>query len=177
MIRHALGKLLSVGAAGAVLLTAGFTVISAGSAVAAPVTGEDDALPYIVETFDYPNAAKILKEQGIALRKGDGHIVLANCLDPDGQDIQVTTSISYPGQPVPGQYCFKVTGTGKSGYLTLEIPEVYNIMTGDVSIQASLTADKKTESVKVDKNTVHGFGAGATPPGTPPVLVELRVTG
>ncbi|MFH8349592.1 hypothetical protein [Streptomyces sp. NPDC018045] len=151
--------------------------MSADSAVAAPAAGEDGTLSYIVETFDYSNVAKILKEQGIALRKADGHILLANCLDPNGQDIQVSTSISYPGQPVRGRYCFKVTGTGKTGYLTLEIPKVYNIMTGDVAIQASLTADKKAESVNVGKNAIHGFGAGATPPGTPPVLVELRVTG
>ncbi|OKI07317.1 hypothetical protein A6A06_35990 [Streptomyces sp. CB02923] len=176
MIRHVRKKLLSTGAIGIAALVTGLTAMSAGSAVAAPAAGEDDDFPYAVETFDYPNAAKILKEQGIALRKGDGHILLTDCLDPD-KDIQVSTSFQHPGQTLPGRYCFKVTGTGKSGYLSLEVPAVYSVMTGDVSVRASLTADGRTESVDVGKNVTKGLGTGATPPGTPPYLVELRVTG
>ncbi len=177
MIPRARGKLLSAGAVTTAVLVTGLTALTGGYAVAAPTTGDDDLPPYAVETFEYPNAAKILKEQGITLRKGDGHIVLADCLDPAGKDIQVSTSLRHPGQTVPGRYCFKVTGAGKTGYLSLEVPRVYNVMTGDVAVQASLTADKKTESVNVGKNDMKGFDSTNGTPDGYPVLVELRVTG
>ncbi|KAA6222047.1 hypothetical protein CP973_08870 [Streptomyces albofaciens JCM 4342] len=169
--------MFAAGAAAVAVLVTGLTALVAGSATAAPTTGEDDAPPYAIETFEYPNAAKILKEQGITLRKGDGRIVLGDCLDPAFKDIQVSTSVRHPGQTVPGRYCFKVTGTGKSGYLALEVPKVYNVMTGDVAIRASLTADKKTESVNVGKNDIKGFDSADGTPAGYPVLVELRVTG
>ncbi|OKI02615.1 hypothetical protein A6A06_16545 [Streptomyces sp. CB02923] len=177
MISAARGKLFSAGAVGAAVLVTGLTALAGGSAVAAPTTGDEDVPPYAVETFEYPDAAKILKEQGIALRRGDGHIVLGDCLDPASQDIQVSTAFRHSGQTVPGRYCFKVTGTGKSGYLTLEVPRVYNVITGDVTVQASLTANKKTESVNVGKNDIKGFGSADDTPAGFPVLVELRVTG
>ena len=34
---------------------------------------------YAIEDFGYPNADKILAEQNIALKRGDGHILLADC--------------------------------------------------------------------------------------------------
>ncbi|MEV0374200.1 hypothetical protein AB0I10_31090 [Streptomyces sp. NPDC050636] len=144
---------------------------------AAQRSADDVSPPYAVETFDYPNAAKILKEQGILLRKGDGHIVLADCRNPDSKDIQVLTSVKHPGQTMQGRYCFKVTGTGKIGYLTLELPQVYNIMTGDVAVQADLTSAGETQSVDVPKNAIKGVGPGANPPAGPTVLVALRVKG
>lgn len=153
------------------------SIIASGTpSVAAVSTGPDETpLPSAVETFEYPNAAKILKEQGIALRKGDGHILLADCRV--SKDIQVMTSMDHPGQTERGLYCFKVTGTGKTGYLSLEIPKVYNIMTGDVAVRASLTAEGQTQTVTVPKNDGKGVGTGGTPPTAPTVLVELRVTG
>ncbi|MFB1044436.1 hypothetical protein [Streptomyces chrestomyceticus] len=144
------------------------------SAAAAPGTADEATLPYSVETFDYPNAAKILKERGIALRKGDGHIVLAKDCNVT-QDIAILTSDV--GNPDRGRYCFKVTGTGKTGYLTLEIPKVLVIKTADYHVQASVTADGTTTSVDVPKNQKASVGEGTNPPGGPAVLVELRVTG
>ncbi|MDT0453796.1 hypothetical protein [Streptomyces hesseae] len=126
--------------------------------------------PYTVETFEYPNAAKILKEQGIALHKGDGHILLADC--KISTDIQVFTRHNKEGR-----YCFKVTGTGKTGYLSLEIPQAFNVTTGDYAVRASVTADGKTSIVDIPKNDVRAIGEGTNPPGSPASLVELRVTG
>ncbi|MEU1310872.1 hypothetical protein ABZ419_18550 [Streptomyces cinnamoneus] len=165
--------MLTAGAIGAAAVIAGVSAL--GVAAAAPAPADDATPPSAVETFAYPNAEKILKEQGIALRKGDGHILLADC--KVSRDIQVMTSVDHPGQTERGMYCFRVTGTGKTGYLTLEVPKVYNIMTGDVAVRAKLTAEGKTETVSVAKNDAAGVGSGAPVPGAPTTLVELRVNG
>lgn len=141
-----------------------------GVAVAAPVAADETTLPSAVETFDYPNAEKILKEQGITLRKGDGHIILVNC--KVASDIVVGTR-----QNVTGRYCFKVTGNGKSGYLALEIPEAFHIKTEDYAVQAKLIAEGETQTVDVPKNGFKGVGEGTPVPGAPTVLVELRING
>ncbi|WP_372407415.1 hypothetical protein [Streptomyces luteireticuli] len=128
-----------------------------------------------METFEYPNAAKILKERGITLHKGDGHILLADC--GLTQDIVVlSTRIDEPN-PDRGRYCFKVTGTGRSGYLSLEIPKVISISTGDYLVRANVTADGRTTTVDVPRNETKPVGQGTNPPGSPAVLVDLRVTG
>ncbi|WKK25163.1 hypothetical protein QZH56_05975 [Streptomyces olivoreticuli] len=167
-------RTLTVGAIGSASLVLGVWAMGTAVAAPAPTPTEEPTPPSAVETFDYPNAAKILKEQGIALRKGDGHILLADC--KVSRDIQIMTSMDHPGQSERGLYCFKVTGTGRTGYLTLEIPKVYNIMTGDVAVRAGLTAEGQTQTVTVPKNDAKGVGTAGTPPTAPTVLVELRVT-
>ncbi|QLE76314.1 hypothetical protein FGW37_25235 [Streptomyces rectiverticillatus] len=144
------------------------------TAAPAPAPTDDDVPPFAVETFDYPNAAKILQEQGIELRKGDGRILLADC--KVSQTIQISTSVNHPGQSKPGLYCFKVTGNGKSGYLELKVPGVYGIMTDDVAVQATLSAEgKRQDPVVLGKNDAAGVGVGARVPGAPTTLIELRV--
>ncbi|MFF8966097.1 hypothetical protein ACF1BK_25480 [Streptomyces globisporus] len=174
MILRARGMMVT-GAVAAVTVVAGLSAL----AVAAPQTvpgaarqPADGEPPSVVEDFTYPGAERILQEQGIELRKGNGRILLADCAV--AKDIQVTTSVRHPGQTEPGKYCFQVSGPG---YLTMEVPKVFNILTGDVAVQAKLTADGKTQSVDVAKNDIVGVGAGANPPGAPTVLVELRVSG
>ncbi|MGA5130731.1 hypothetical protein [Streptomyces blastmyceticus] len=130
--------------------------------------------PSIVETFEYPGAAKILKEQGIALRKGDGHIVLADCRM--SSDIRVMTEFKHPGQTQQGTYCFKVTGTGKAGWLTLEVPQVYMVSTGDYALDVKVDSNAGREQVKVAKNDYKGVGKGADPSNDATTLIELRVT-
>ncbi|MEU4209054.1 hypothetical protein AB0F13_03445 [Streptomyces sp. NPDC026206] len=146
-----------------------------GVATAAPDPADDDAMSFAVENFAYPDAAKALKEHGVALRRGDGHIVLADC--NVSRDIVVLSSRTEEPNPDRGKFCFKVTGTGKTGYLSLEIPKVHHLSTGDFAIRASLTADGKTTDVSVDKNEDASVGQGTKAPGSPTVLVELRVTG
>ncbi|MCC3774088.1 hypothetical protein K6I33_002307 [Streptomyces sp. UNOB3_S3] len=144
-----------------------------GAATAAPASADEEQLSYAVENFEYPNAAKILQERGIILRKGDGHIVLGDC--KTDEDIVVnSTSVNNADR---GRYCFKVTGTGKTGYLTLEIPKVVTISAGDYAVRAKVTADSQTTTVDVPKNEMTSVGQGTTRPGGPAVLVELRVTG
>ncbi len=166
-----------VGAVAAVTVMAGLSALVVAEAAPQKVPGAarqaaGSEFPSTVEDFAYPGAEKILQEQGIELRKGDGGILLADCAV--AKDIQVTTSVRHPGQTEPGKYCFQASGPG---YLTLEVPKVFNILTGDVAVQAKLTADGKTQEVAVPKNDIVGVGAGGNPPGTPTVLVELRVAG
>lgn len=161
-------RTLTAGAIAVASLVSG--ALAPGVATAAPGPADDPIPPSAVETFEYPNAAKILKEKGIALRKGDGHILLAEC--SVSTDIQVFTRHNSEGR-----YCFKVTGTGKAGYLSLEIPETFIVATGEYAVRASVTAEGNTSTVDVPKNNSRSVGEGAVPPGPPAVLVELRVTG
>ncbi|MEU5426419.1 hypothetical protein AB0H73_12535 [Streptomyces olivoreticuli] len=161
-------KIMLAGALGAASLIVG--TYTPGAAVAAPAPTEEATPPSAVETFEYPNADKILRERGIALRKGDGHILLADCAS--SSNIVVLTRYNKEGR-----FCFKVTGNGKSGYLALEIPDAFNILTEDYALQAKLTSDGKTQTVDVPKNGFKEVGEGTVPPSAPVVLVELRITG
>ncbi|GHC53868.1 secreted protein [Streptomyces cinnamoneus] len=153
----------------AVAATAVVGVSTLTTANAAPQPGaESEIPPYAVEDFAYPNADAILKEKGIKLVQGDGHIMLADCAA--STDIQVMTT-----QSKDFKYCFKVTG--KSGYLALEIPSVYGVQTEDHPVKATVkAADGPAQSVDVPKGQLKGVGEGV-PGGQPTVLVELRVTG
>ncbi|MGI5336743.1 hypothetical protein ACQEVS_04750 [Streptomyces sp. CA-181903] len=150
-------------------------VVGATTSTAAPSTvpAGNPALSYAVEGFEYPNAANILKERGIALRKGDGHILLSDCAVT--QDIVVNTNNL--DNVDRGKYCFKVTGTGKTGQLTLEVPKVISITAGNYLVQASLTSEGQTTEVGVPKYDTTVVGQGANPTGNPAVLVKLRVKG
>lgn len=159
----------TVGTAVAVGGASTFAVASAAAAegTTAQAAAEGDIPPVAVEEFNYPDADKILAEKGIKLLKGDGHLLLADC-DSSVNQIQVWTR-----QTADGMYCFRATGS--SGYLTLEIPDVFAIQTSDRPVSADLTAEGKTQTVDVPKDDFKGVGEGVG--GAPTVLVELRVTG
>ncbi|MEV4871489.1 hypothetical protein [Streptomyces syringium] len=153
----------------------GVSAVTAASAIAfaAPAPAADDATPpSAIEDYAYPGAAKILKETGITLHKGDGRILLGDCATDS--DIIVMT------RPTPqtkaDKYCFRLTGDKKSGYLTLEIPRVFGLQTEDHPIRATVTAGGAKQVVDVPKNDLKGVGEGI-PGGEPTALVELRVTG
>lgn len=132
--------------------------------------------PSAVEDFAYPDADRIQREAGIKLIRGDGHIIFAACGET-GSQIKVETVQGAGGNP-RGTYCFKVTG--KSGYLTLELPRVFALETADHPISAALRPQDdptaKAQTVTVDKNKIQNVGEGASG-GSPAVLLELRVTG
>lgn len=166
-------RVLFAGIVASVTAAVGISTLNVASA--SPDPASDDSLSFTAETFAYPNAAKILKERGIILRKGDGHIILADC--SASRDIEVLSTRTDEPNPDRGRFCFKVTGTGKAGYLALEIPKVHHLSTGDFAIHASLTADGKTQEVSVPKYDDASVGEGTKVPGSPTVLVELRVAG
>ncbi|GGS20622.1 hypothetical protein AB0E75_00410 [Streptomyces griseoviridis] len=133
-----------------------------------------DIPPYAVEDFQYPGAAAILEKEGIELKKGDGHIVLAAC-DGSADQIRVLT-VAESAANRKGEYCFNATA--KTGYLTLELPRVFALETGDHPISADLTAEgtTTTTTVKVAAGGFEPVGEG-TVGGARSVLVEIRVTG
>ncbi|TQK45360.1 hypothetical protein FBY35_6921 [Streptomyces sp. SLBN-118] len=173
MIFRARAVLLA-GAVGAVTALAGVATLAVASAapqtrVAAARAGADDVSPpYAIEDFGYPGADKILAEKGIALRKGDGHILLADC--GATSQIQIWTR-----QNNEGRYCFRVIG--KTGNLTLEVKDVHAVQTEERAVRASLTVNGKTTAVDVPKDDYKPVGEGDIKNPTPAVLVELKVTG
>ncbi|MFJ9209556.1 hypothetical protein [Streptomyces sp. NPDC102264] len=128
--------------------------------------------PFAIEDYSYPGAATIEATRGIRLKKGDGHILLADC-DLTARQIRVLT-VKDENVGRDETYCFRATA--KSGYLTLELPRVFYLETADHPISAKLTADGKTQTVNVGKVDFQSVGEG-TVGGAQSVLVELRVTG
>lgn len=137
-----------------------------GAKPAAQAGSDGTTPPSAVEDFTYPLADRILKEKGIVLRKGDGHILLTECSEPN--QIQVWTR-----QNAEGKFCFRVIG--RTGNLTLEVNEVFAVQTEDRAVRASLTSDGKSTTVDIPKDELKPVGEGTT--GKPTVLVELKVTG
>ncbi|MGI5483490.1 hypothetical protein [Streptomyces lavendofoliae] len=132
----------------------------------------EDVPPLAIEDFGYPGAAQIATDKGILLKKGDGHILLADC-DFSADQIRVLT-VKDASVGRDEMYCFKATS--KTGYLTLELPRVFALETGEHPISADLTANGETTTVDVPKGDYKSVGEG-TVGGARSVLVEIRVTG
>lgn len=131
-----------------------------------------DVPPVAVEDFNYPGAADIQATRGIKLKRGDGHILLVDC-DTTRDQIRVY-SVEDDTVGREGNYCFQATA--KTGYLTLELPRVFALETGEHPISADLTANGETTTVNVAKDAFESVGEG-TVGGARSVLVEIRVTG
>ncbi|MFJ3307141.1 hypothetical protein ACIPSA_29300 [Streptomyces sp. NPDC086549] len=150
-------------------MLAGVTVAAADDPPAPPPAS---APPVLVEDYGYPQADRILAEKGIKLKKGDGHIMLADC-DQAAQQIRVLT-VKDDSVGRRDTYCFKATA--KTGRLTLELPRVFGVEAADHPVSADLTANGRTTTVDVPKGEYESVGEG-TVGGAKSVLVELRVTG
>ncbi len=158
-------------------LTAGLVVGVGASALAIPRTGPaiDRAnaaggMPLLVEDFIHPGAAKLKQERGVTLKHGDGHVwltdvtALNDCVGASNIAIETRT----------GVFCFKTDA--KSGYLTLELPDAFNIWTQAHPVRATLTAEGKSTVVDAPADELTSVGeSGDT--GLRSVLVEIRVTG
>ncbi len=83
--------------------------------------------------FGYPNADKILAEKHITLKRGDGHILLADC----GSATDLMEVWSRANEKI----CFRVTGT--KGYLTLEIPAVFAVKGNAYSAKVDMTVARR----------------------------------
>ncbi|MET8682845.1 hypothetical protein ABZV77_01385 [Streptomyces sp. NPDC004732] len=160
-------------AAGAVAIVALFPPTGSGDAVAQPrvdgskvVAAADSQPGYAVEDFNYPDADRILKDKGIVLKRGDGHITLAECGSASGlMEVYSRRNDSI---------CFRTTGT--SGYLTMEIPAVYGVKTSAMDADLKLSAEGKQSTVAVDKNTFKPVGETVDPGGREHVLLEIRTS-
>ncbi|MFE6869431.1 trypsin-like serine protease [Kitasatospora sp. NPDC057692] len=163
--------LSSAAAAAALVLaaTSGWTAAPAASADTPPPVA---VAPAAIETFAYPDAARILADRGITLTRGNGGITLTDCANGNYQiKLGATTSDPSDGDTI----CFNAPGA--SGYLALTIPEAYRINTYGRSIRASLTTNQgPLETVDVAANASKGIGESLDP-NSRAVLLELRITG
>ncbi|MFC8873151.1 hypothetical protein ACFUAC_36830 [Streptomyces sp. NPDC057148] len=163
-------RIIATGALGAACAAAVVTSTYGSSAAADPATAKvaDSGPGYAVEDFNYPQADKIEAEQGIVLKRGDGHIVLAECGSADGL-LEIYTRAN-------SMVCFRATGT--SGYLSLEIESVYGAK-GASELNADLTLkapDEDVQEVSVPKDAYTPVGESIDPEGRAHVLVEIRTT-
>lgn len=166
--KRLIGTVTAAVAAGALA----WTVVAGGAPVAedtvsgAVTAVADEAPGYAVEDFAYPNADKILAEKNIVLKRGDGHITLADCVTGTGQLEVMARDKS--------KVCFDVKGT--SGWLTLEIPSVYLIKGNDYVTEADMTVGTEEQTYDITKNTWTPVGESADDQTREWTLVELRTT-
>ncbi|MFD7839294.1 hypothetical protein [Streptomyces sp. NPDC059761] len=126
----------------------------------------DEGPGYAIEDFGYPNADKILAERNIVLKRGDGHIVLADC----GSATDLLEVWSREKEKV----CFRVTGT--KGYLALEIPAVFAVKGNDYAAQVDMTVGSEEKSFDIKKNVWTPVGESADEQGRDFMLMEIRTS-
>ncbi|MGI5450992.1 hypothetical protein ACQEVM_35510 [Streptomyces sp. CA-243310] len=120
-------------------------------------------IPSAVEDFAYPDADRILREKNLVLKRGDGNITLAEC----GSAPDLLTFIGRDRE----DFCFRVTG--KSGYLSLEVPAVTGVKSKDQAALIDMTVDGETTSYTVPKNSWKGVGETIDPANREHVLVKI----
>lgn len=159
-------RILGAAAAGTLAILAVTTGLPESSAQGtSPELVVDDAPGYAVEDFNYPFADEILAEKNIVLKRGDGHITLADCAVGTGQ-IEISTRIS------EDNICFDTVGD--EGWLTLEVPAVYSIKGNDYATTVDMTVGTEEKTVEVRKNAWTPVGESADPQGRDHMLVEIR---
>ncbi|MGA5412784.1 hypothetical protein [Streptomyces pseudogriseolus] len=158
-------RILGAAAAGALAMLAVTTGLPESSTQESPELVVDEAPGYAVEDFNYPFADEILAEKSIVLKRGDGHITLADCVVGTGQ-IEISTRSS------EDNICFDTVGD--EGWLTLEIPAVYSIKGNDYATTVDLTVGTEEKTVEVRKNAWTPVGESADPQGRDHMLVEIR---
>lgn len=160
-----------VGALAAAAVVAGGLFAFSASADAVPAgIAADELPPHAVEDFNYPGADRILAERGIELKRGDGHIVMADCT---GENLLRVTARGQSNQAV----CFRVTGN--DGWLTLELPGTFLVRTNSYSnTHLELEADSgDTQSYDVGPNGLQSVGESDPDSGGQEfALLEIRVT-
>ncbi|MFI1200629.1 hypothetical protein ACH4VR_14450 [Streptomyces sp. NPDC020883] len=163
-------KMLLASLMGAAALTTAAATLSAAQAAPQPEApgtaraGIEAEMTSAVEDLNYPDADRILQEQKITLKRGDGHITLVGCEAPHDMMVKSRTAQK--------EFCFAVQGN--RGFLTMELEDAYGIWTEDHPVQAKITADSKETVINAPKNDYTPFGeAGGARNRS--VLVELRV--
>ncbi|MGW6242568.1 hypothetical protein [Streptomyces roseolus] len=156
---------VATAAVGAVLGLFATGAVGSPEAVDSPrmTAAADEAPGYAVEDFAYPDAAKILAEQGIVLKRGDGHILLATCGSETGL-IEVWARDR-------DKVCFQVTGD--SGYLSLDIPAVFAIKGNDYTTTVDMTVGAEQKSFAITQNAWTSVGESTDPEGRDHALVEI----
>ncbi|MEU4269025.1 hypothetical protein [Streptomyces sp. NPDC026092] len=145
---------------------AGSSDANATDAVAMKAVAEEEP-GYAVEDFGYPNADKILAERKITLKRGDGHILLADCGSaPDLMEVWTRQDEE--------RFCFKITGN--QGYLALELPAVFSIKGNNYSAEVDMTVGTEEKSFDIKKNTWTPVGESVDPQARDFMLMEIRAS-
>ncbi|MEU2264384.1 hypothetical protein ABZ557_29860 [Streptomyces sp. NPDC019645] len=161
-------RILGTAAASALAVLATTAGILASPSGKAGTTTVADAGPgYAVEDFDYPQADKILAEKNLVLKRGDGHITLADCVAGTGQ-------LELLARNNASKICFNVVGN--EGWLALEIPSVYSMKGNDYSTTIDMTVGTEEKSFDIDENTWTPVGETADPEHRDFLLVEIRTS-
>ncbi|MEQ6023086.1 hypothetical protein ACGFWG_07910 [Streptomyces sp. NPDC048405] len=160
-----IAKHLLVAAGVLAVAVAGIEFGTAQGGVESPrVESVVDGVPgYAVEDFNYPQADKILEERGIVLKRGDGHIILADCGSQEG--LLVVWSRSQES------VCFRVTGD--SGFLTMEMPAVYAVRGNSYETDVTMTVGEEEKHFEIAKNAWTNVGEAADPEDGDHMLVEI----
>lgn len=169
MTRSAPRAVLGVLAAAAVVVGALFAFSANADATQTGIAAEE-LPPSAVEDFSYPGADRILEEQGLVLKRGDGHLLLTDCVTGDPDVLRIAQ------RGADGGYvCFRLSGN--TGYLTLEMPSVYGTRTGDFDAELTLTPSDGGASVTYDVPPETSEALGETDPevGVESTLVEIRL--
>ncbi|MFB9434564.1 hypothetical protein [Streptomyces showdoensis] len=155
-----LGGVAAMGAAALVAALSNPAAGASNASVAEEIPG------FAVEDFRYPNADAILRDKGIVLKRGDGHITLADC----GSEPGLLQIMRRPEDAVP--VCFKVTGD--SGFLTMEIPSVYGVKGNAYDATVDMTVGTEKKSFAVTPNQWTAVGETTDPEAREYMLVEIR---
>ncbi|GAA0266881.1 hypothetical protein GCM10010302_00830 [Streptomyces polychromogenes] len=164
--------ILRITAAAAVAGVLGWAAVSEGGtsgSATESITAKaivDEGPGEAIEDFAYPNAAKILAEQKIKLKSGDGHILLAECTGaPELMEV-----FSHKSEKV----CFRVTGD--KGYLSLEIPSVFGVKGNNYAAQVEMSSGAEQKTYTVDKNSWTAVGETADEQGRDFMLLEIKTS-
>jgi hypothetical protein len=148
------------------LAAAGFFIFSTPADAAPNDTAADELPPFAVEDFNYPGADRILAERGVELKRGDGHIVLADCAD---ENVLSVSARGLSNEDV----CFRVTGD--EGFLTLSLVGAYLVHTNDYpTTQLETTVGGETEAYEFGPND--WWPIGESTDNRQHTLVEIRVS-
>ncbi|MFJ9041875.1 hypothetical protein ACIRF8_35620 [Streptomyces sp. NPDC102406] len=162
-------RLLGTAAASAfVLLAAAVGILAGPSEEADAANAAADTPGYAVEDFNYPQADKILTEKKLVLKRGDGHITLAECAPDTGQLELRAREIGN------ATFCFDVIGT--EGWLTLEVPKAYSMKGNDYSTTVDMTIGDEKQSFDLKNGIWTGIGEIADPEHRDFTLVEIRTS-
>jgi hypothetical protein len=152
--------------AGAMAMAVG--VLAPAGATQSSSAAVDDLPPFAVEDFEYPRADQILAERGFLLKRGDGHIVLAECTQPN---VLSVSARGLAGEDV----CFRVTGD--EGFLTMELPGAYLVHTNDyTTTELETTVDGESTSYEFGSDEWGSIGEAVDPESREHTLVEIRVS-
>lgn len=145
------------------VLTVGAGLTGAGAVAAQRETAAAAESSSIVEDFSYPGAEQIAAQRDILLKKGDGRLLLTDCVV--GADlIQVRSRNRDP-------FCFKVAAPG--AWVTMELPDAFLVFSdNEHTTVADYTVDGVADSATVAPGGAAGIGEGQTE-GETAVLLKL----